>query len=57
MTSSTQLGQMDQGEYLPVSECNSPCRACVSGQPDNCLNCYSAHTLNILRGTTCVDGC
>lgn len=53
---STSLGDMDHGSYLPVAPCASPCRSCSSNTSE-CLTCYLWSSENKLRNGTCVSEC
>lgn len=37
---STSLGDMDSGTYLPASPCLNPCRSCSLTNSSFCLSCY-----------------
>lgn len=56
MTSSS-LGSMDYGSYLPAAICNMPCRSCSATNVSNCLTCYLWSSENKLRNGTCVSNC
>lgn len=53
MTSSS-FGDMDYGQYLPVTPCLSPCRSCSTSSPTQCLSCYLWSSQNKLRASTCI---
>ena len=53
---STSLGDMDHGTFLPTAPCNSPCRSCTANQSE-CLTCYLWSAEDKLRNGTCVSNC
>lgn len=57
LMTSTSLGDMDYGSYLPSAVCSSPCRSCDPLNRYTCLSCYLWSSENKLRNGTCVSNC
>lgn len=57
LMTSTSLGDMDYGSYLPSAVCTSPCRSCDALNRSSCLSCYLWSSENKLRNGTCVSNC
>lgn len=45
------------GLMVPKTECNYPCRSCLGGLPDYCLQCWTDDDLKFLQMTSDTSTC